>query len=112
LAKGNELRHDAIDGVDRDGKTDAGVGAGGAVNGGVDPDEPAGAVEERPAAVARIDGRVGLDDALDGPLGDALDLAPQAADDAGGESLIQAKGIADGVDLLTDEKVTGGTDGE
>ena len=55
----------AVDRVDRDGKADAGVGAGRGKDGGVDADHAAGGVEQRPAGVAGIDGRIGLDDVGD-----------------------------------------------
>src|SRR5207302_620121 len=51
LAVGGELRHDAVGLVHRDGEADARRRARRAVDGGVDADEAAGAVEEGPAAV-------------------------------------------------------------
>src|SRR5690606_7572531 len=45
----DELRDHAGDGVDRDREADAGRRAGGAVDGGVDADQPARAVEQRAA---------------------------------------------------------------
>src|SRR5690606_20703664 len=38
-AVGDQIRHDLPDDVDGDGKADAGAGTGGAVDGGVDPDQ-------------------------------------------------------------------------
>ena len=45
---------------------------------GVDADEAAARVQEGPAAVAGVDGRVGLDDVADLALRDALDLPVHA----------------------------------
>src|SRR5437867_757025 len=96
LAAADQLRHDAIDRIDRDGETDARVGAGRAVYSGVDADQQAGAIQQRSTGIAGIDRRVGLDHAANGPLRYGLDLAAQGADDAGGQRLVQAERIADG----------------
>src|SRR5206468_8097163 len=100
LTAADQLRHDAIDGIDRDGETDARVGAGRAVYSGVDADQQAGAIQQRPAGIPRIDRRIGLDHAANRPPRDGLDLAAKSADDAGGERLVQAKWIADGEHFL------------
>jgi hypothetical protein len=71
---------------------------------GVDADQPAGGVEQRAAGVAGVDGGVGLDHAADGAAVEGLDLAVQRADDAGGQRLVQAEGVADGVDALADDR--------
>src|SRR5690606_20213702 len=100
----DELRDDAADRVDGDREADARARARGAVDGGVHADEPPRAVEERPARVAGVDGRVRLDHALDGAVAHRHDLAPEAADDARGERVVEAEGIADGEDVLSDEQ--------
>ena len=86
--------------VDGNGKTDTGALVG-AVGGdhGVDADDLAVRVQQRAAGVAGVDGRVGLDGVLDGR---ALRTSNGAdgADDAAGHGAAEAKGIADGVDLL------------
>src|SRR5690606_21714240 len=51
----DELRHDAVDGVDRHREADPRRRAGRALDGGVDADEPTGRVDERAAGVARVD---------------------------------------------------------
>src|SRR5207248_10256889 len=98
-------RHDAADVVDGDGEADAGRRARGADDGRVDADEPAAAIQERSARVARIDGRVGLDHAFQLAAVVAFDLPAQGADDAARERVIQAERIADGEDLLADQKL-------
>jgi hypothetical protein len=52
LAVADELRDDVVDLVYRDGKTDSRESTGRAVDGRVDSDKPAGAVQERPTRVA------------------------------------------------------------
>src|SRR5262249_58363982 len=83
-AVGQELRHDAVDRVHRDGEADAGAGAGRAVDRGVHAHEPAAAVEERAAGVAGVDGGVRLYRVVDRRVRDALDGAAERAHDAGG----------------------------
>src|SRR5262245_9676442 len=70
-----ELRHDPFDSVDRDRETDAGVCPGRAVDRGVDADQAAARVEQRPTRVPGIDRRVGLYDIANRDLRDRLDLA-------------------------------------
>ena len=96
----DELGDHPVDRVRRDGEADAGVGAGGADDGRVDADQPAAAVEQRPSRVARVDRRVGLDGVADRLPGLGLDLAPEGADHARGEALVEAERVADGEDLL------------
>ena len=66
-----------------------------------------------PPRVARVDGRVGLDHVADGDAADALHLAAERADDAGGQRVIEAEGVADGDRLLPDleRDVTADADG-
>ena len=110
FAAEDKLSDDAVDFVHRNGEADAGGAAGGAVDGGVHADEPAGAVQQRAAGIAGVDRGVGLDDVLDRHLGDRLDLPAQGADDAGGQGLVEAERVADGVDVLADLQVVGGAD--
>src|SRR5262249_30711192 len=83
VAFADDLGHHPIDDVDRDGEADAGAGAGWREDRGVDADEAAGGVEQRPTGIARIDGGVGLDHV--GDLAAVLGRPPalQRADDAG-----------------------------
>src|SRR5690606_31038075 len=64
-ARRDELRDDAIDRVDRYREADTRVRTRRAVDGGVDADQPTGAVEQRSARIAWIDRRVRLDQVLD-----------------------------------------------
>ncbi len=66
------------------------------VDRGVDADHAALQVDQRSAAVARVDRRVGLDEVLVG--GDADLAAALGADDAGGDGVVQAEGVAHGDD--------------
>ena len=70
---------------------------------GVDADHLAARVQQRPAGVAGIDGRVGLDGVFDRR---AIRVANRAdgADNAAGHGPAQAEWIADGVDLLAHGK--------
>ena len=74
-------------------------------DGAVDADELAPEVHQRAAGVARIDGGVGLDEVLVAVRVDAG--APQAADDAGGDGVLQAERIADGDDEVADLELGG-----
>ncbi len=60
---------------------------------GVDADEGAARIDERPARVAKVDGRIRLDEVLQGR--DAELLAARCADDAVRHRLRQPDGIAD-----------------
>ncbi len=105
FAVGDELRDDAIDGVDGDGEGDAGGLIGAACDSGVHADEPAGGVEKRSARVAGVDGGVGLNNVFDGQFSERHDSPAQRADDAGGERLIEPERIADGHHRLADLQV-------
>ena len=63
-------------------------------------------VEQRPAGVAGIDGRVGLDGVFNGRAVGVADGA-DGADDAAGHGAAEAEGIADGIDLLADVELRG-----
>src|SRR5206468_6162857 len=62
----DDLGDHLVDLVHRQREADAGPRPGRAEDGGIDADQPAAAVQERPARIARVDGRRGLDDAGDG----------------------------------------------
>ena len=90
----DEAVHDVAGEVGGDGEADALVAAGAAEDGGVDADEAALDVHERAAGVAGVDGGVGLDEVL--IVLDAEVAAARGADDAGGDGLADAEGVADG----------------
>src|SRR5690349_19488270 len=60
LAVADQLRHHPIDLVHRDREPDPRVSSRRTVDRGVDTDQPAGAVQQRAARVAGVDGRVRL----------------------------------------------------
>ena len=70
--------------VDRDREADA---LGVARDRSVDADDVTARVEQRTATVARIDGRVGLDEIVDGVAVIELDLAAHRRDDAAGHGV-------------------------
>ena len=81
------------------GKADA---LGGVNDGRVHADHQPLRIEQRAAAVARVEGGVGLDHVVDQVPGDAAQGAAQRADDAGGDGGIETEGAADGHDQLAD----------
>src|SRR5207302_632581 len=81
----DQLRDDAIHFVHWNGKADAGISAGRAVNGGVHTDKPAGAVEQRTAGIAGIHRGVGLDYVFQGSRRVVLQFSAQSADDPLGQ---------------------------
>ncbi len=62
---------------------------------GIDADHFAVDIEQRASAIAAVDGRVGLQEALHLMAG-LVEVAALGADDAGGHGLIQSEGRADG----------------
>src|SRR6185369_8499288 len=108
LAFAYQSRHDAIHLVHGDGEANADRGAGRAVDGGVDADQPPRRIEKRAARVARIDRGVGLDHAADLALSHRVYLAVERADDARRQGLVEAEGVADRVDLLPHLQVLAG----
>src|SRR3954466_14405547 len=108
LAAG-ELRHDAAQRGGRDGEADA-DGATAPARGRdlrVDADHAAGRVQQRPARVARVDGRVGLDRLVDLEAVGRLDLAPNARHDARGDRPVEAERVADGHGGVADLDLVG-----
>ena len=82
LAAALELGDDIGGGLDRDREADALVAAALALDLRVDADHLAGAVDQRPAGVAGVDRRVGLDHVADREAVGGLDLALERRDDA------------------------------
>src|SRR3954453_18149234 len=100
-----QLRQRALDGVDRDGETDALAAAARGQDLRVDAEHAALLVEERPARVAVVDGGVGLDRARDAEAaGERVDRAVEARDDAGRERLRLVERGADRGHGLADEE--------
>src|SRR6516225_9627952 len=102
LAAADQLLHHLARHVDRHGKTDPDIPAGWGHDRGVDADYSALEVDQRAARIARIDGRVGLDEILI-----ALDAraAAEGADNPRGHGLAEAKRIADGEHEIADLQV-------
>src|SRR5581483_4372960 len=89
----DELVHHAVGHVHRNCEADADVAAAAGEDGRVDADQLASQIDESAAGVAWIDRRIGLNEVLV-PVGiDAR--AGQAADDSGGDRMLQAEGVAD-----------------
>ena len=94
-AVGHEVVGDGFCRVDRNGKADSGGSAGGRVNRGIDADDLAVRIDERPAGIAAIDGGVGLNGFVDKSRLTSLHGAAKRADDAGGEGGLKAERISD-----------------
>ena len=95
-------------GVDRDGQPEADPG-----DRGVDADDAAARVGQRPARVAGVERGVGLDDVLDEPARAPVarrQRAPERADDAGRHRAREAERVADGDDQLADAQPLGVTE--
>ncbi len=86
--------------VGRNGKADTDVAAVGAQDGGVDADQLATQVEQGATRVARVDGRIGLDEVFQ--VLDVEAAAAERTDDAGGDGLAEAERVADGQRIVTD----------
>src|SRR5712691_3820271 len=99
---GDQLGHDFTGHVDGNREADALPGRD---DRGIDADDTPVEIEQRPARVARIDGRVGLDKGLVGRHADSR--APRRRDDADGDGPIEAERIADGDGPLADAKLVG-----
>jgi hypothetical protein len=104
---GEQFRDDRQRLVDRDREADP-LGAG--PHGDVDPDHLPVDVEERPAGVARIDARVGLDEVLVLLGAGHFDVAVQRGDDPAGDRVLVAVGVAEGEHRLADHEVVRGSD--
>ena len=103
-AAGDDLIHDPAGQIDRNGEAIAGVVPGLAGDGRVDADHLTLHAHQRTAGVARIDGRVGLDEVLDGAVGLSRkgETAAFRADDARGhrEGEVVTQRVAYGQDPL------------
>jgi len=88
--------------VDGDREADADVAAALAVDRAVDADHLTADVEQRPAGVAGIDGRVGLNEIVVRPGSDRPSLG---ADDAGGDGLAETERIADREHPIADAQI-------
>src|SRR5207248_7922398 len=89
----HELRQDVARHVDRNGEANA---LGWPDDRRVDADHQAAAVDQGPAAVAGIEGCIGLDDVIDQVAGDAAQGAADRADYAGRDGRLEAERTADG----------------
>src|SRR5213075_2590809 len=96
-AVAHQPRGDEDGGVDADGETDA---LRPHDHRGIDADDVAARVDQRPSGVAGIERRVGLDDVLDQAPALGAHGAPQRADYAGGDGGLEAERVADGDDQL------------
>lgn len=93
LAVFPQLRGNLTHRTDRHCKADALRTAAAAVDGGVDADQFAGRIHQRAAGIARIDGRIGLDEVAD--RADARRFAANRPDHAQRHRLADAKRVAD-----------------
>src|SRR5262245_26024900 len=87
-----QLGDDLLRQVDRDGEPDADVAAAAAEDRGVDPDGFTTCIQKRSARVARVDGRVGLDEVVVGTL---VDVSPERAHDPGRHGVLEPERIPD-----------------
>src|SRR5260370_27009591 len=99
-AVGDEVVGDILCRVDGNGEADASGGAAGGVNRGVDADDFTARIDERPAGIAAVDGRVGLDSFVNESGLAGLHGASERADNAGSERGLESERIADGEDFL------------
>src|SRR6516162_36340 len=102
LAAADQLLHDLARHVDRYGKADPDIPSGWGHDRGVDADYSALEVDQRPARIAWIDRRVGLDEIL---IAFDAGAAAEGADNPGGHGLTEAKRIADGEHEIADLQV-------
>ena len=99
----DDLVHDLLHDGDGDGKADAQRATAARIDGGVDAQQLAACIHQRAARVARVDGRVGLDEVLEGV--DAQLRAAQRRDDAHRHCLAHAERVADGQHHVADRDV-------
>src|SRR5882762_1690324 len=103
----DEVVRDVFRCVDGNGEADAGGRAAGSVNRGVDANDFTMRIDERPAGIAAVDSRVGLNGLINESGLASLHGASERADNAGGERGLEAEGIADRQDFLADLKRAG-----
>ena len=99
----DDLVHDFLHDGDGDGEADAQRATAARIDGGVDAQQLAACIHQRAARVARVDGRVGLDEVLEGV--DAQLRAAQRRDDAHRHRLAHAERVADGQHHVPDRDV-------
>jgi hypothetical protein len=99
VASGRRAHH-GLDEVRGDGEADAGGTARGRHDHAVDADKLTVHVDQRATGIARIDGGVGLDEIL--VLGLVAGHMSEGRDDAAGDRLADAEGIADGQHQVAD----------
>src|SRR5213078_5297454 len=104
VAGGRELREDGFGEVDWNREADPDRATRLRDHRGVDPDGLALGVDERAAAVARVDGRVGLDEVIVRSL---ADHASGRAHDARGHGLLEPERVADRHHRLADLETRG-----
>lgn len=62
----DDLRHDAVHGINGYRNANASTGTARAVDGGVDANQASGRVQQWPAGIAQVDGRIGLNQVIYG----------------------------------------------
>ena len=92
---GDQRWHHPLHDVDRYGEANAGAGAHLGPDLGVDPDQPALRIEQRPTGVTRVNGRVSLNGLGDAEGCQRGDGASYGADGALGQRALITEGIAD-----------------
>ena len=99
LAILQELQHHPLHRVDRGGEADA---LRARDDRRVDADHLAVRIDQRPAGIAGIEGRVGLQHIIDQPAGLRAQTAPERAHHAGGDRVLESVRVADGDRELAD----------
>ena len=103
------MGYDLFGHVNRDSEPDADTSSGPGENSSIDSDHLSSAVQERPPAVPRINGGIGLDEILVWP---GPDMSVLGADNANCYSVIKAKGVSHGNDPVAYFKFVGIAHGE
>src|SRR6266850_3343558 len=101
----DQLWNDAVDRVDRHGKSDSGEGPARAYNLRIHADQSTGAIEQWPTGVSRIDGGISLNNPFNRPVRQGLDRPPQSTHHAGRQRMIQAERIPDRQYFLSDAQI-------
>ena len=88
----HNLLSDGASGIDRNSESQAlgdGAGVASAHDQGIDPDHLSSQVDQRTARVPLVDGRIGLDHALDQVTTPAVDGATGGADNTNGDGVLE-----------------------